>query len=117
MLLGNWFYQGGIFMWFILIADILAITVIVALLITYTKGRHKKSLIAIILVAALPMLIGASGHMFGYLAMMDALSSVDPANKQELYDVGMSVAMIPSKFGGVSSIVLLLLGLLGLRFR
>jgi hypothetical protein len=117
MQLWDWFLRGGIFMWFIVITDVLVIAVIIAVLVTYTADRAKKYLIVTICVAAFPMLIGATGHLINHLTLMNDLASVNQPINQDIYDAAMSDVMIPSIFGGISSIALLLLGLLGLKFR
>jgi hypothetical protein len=113
----EWFYQGGIFMWFVLYADVLAIVVTVALLIVYTPGRYKIFLTTLIVTGLLPLLFGVAGHWIGYQQVMAALPSADPSEKQALYEASMAIIRIPSIFGGVSSAALLLAGYLGLKLR
>jgi hypothetical protein len=113
----EWFYQGGIFMWFIVFADILAIMVITVLLIFSSQSRYKTFLIMVVAAGLVPLLFGAAGHWIGYRMAMDALNYVDPAQKQELYEAAMAAARIPTIFGGISSAVLLLVGIVGLKLR
>ena len=104
-------------MWFIVFADFLAITVIIVLLMFSSQSRNKIYLITVVAVGLVPLLIGVAGHWIGYRVAMDALLYVDPSNKQELYEASMAAARIPTSFGGISSAVLLLMGIVGLKLR
>jgi hypothetical protein len=113
----EWFRNGGVFMYFVLYVDVIAIAVIIVLLMLKTQGRYKQFSILIVGLGLLPLLIGVFGNWVGYLEIMSALPLANPAEKQELYKEMMAIARIPSIFGGVSSAVLLPIGLLGLKFR
>lgn len=117
MSLTEWFMQGGIFMWYIIFADIVTASVIVVLLIVNKQDKFRFFLITITGLSLLPLLVGAFGSWVGYVTTMSVLPMADPAQKQQLYMESMAVARIPSEFGGISTVVVFLAGMLGFKVR
>ena len=115
MSIPNWFMDGGIFMYFILIADLIAVVAVIILAIVKNQYSIKRLQLMMIGTALLPLLIGAFGFWVGYEQMMSALPLADPAEKDDLYNAAMSVVRIPAIFGGASAAVLFVMGFLGLK--
>lgn len=115
MSLLDWFRNGGSFMYFVLISDIIAVVAIIVLVLLKNQNRPKRMLLAIIGIATLPLLIGAFGHWVGYVELMSVLPIADPNVKQDLYNESIAIARIPSIFGAASSVTLLVTGFLGLK--
>ena len=115
MSISNWFMDGGIFMYYIIVADLFAVVAIIIL--ASLKNKYPISPLRLMMIGAalLPLLVGAFGYWVGYEQLMSALPSADPAEKEDLYNAAMSVVAIPGIFGGVSAAVLFVIGYLGLK--
>lgn len=117
MSLIDWFLQGGIYMWLVLLVDVLVVIVTAVLLSVYKPKKFKLLLVTIIIFSFLPVLLGAYGGWVGYQEAMTALSFANPADKDDLYKATMKVIWIPCEFGAISSILLLIGGVVGIKLR
>ncbi len=116
MQLISWFAEGGLYMWFVLFGSLIALAVTFGGIGVCNDSNKRVCLKVIIFVSLLPIIIGGLGYYHGYTTLMSVVPMVDPPFKKEIFEEGMSYAKIPAVFGGIVTFVLLILGLVGLRF-
>ncbi len=110
----QWFAEGGVWMYAILLLDVIGILMVfvagLVALVARIRGRTGalvKAFPALVLVGAvLPVVVGAVGYFSGRSAALDAASTIKPALRADLLTAGFEIAMIPLRFGGVSTVVL-----------
>ncbi len=109
MAIPQWFVDGGVFMHFVLLTFFVSLGIVIvagANCSASSKGTFLKIALAFVF---LPAVVGAFGYYISYLQVMSAVAMVDPAIKQEIYDMSMKVARLPLIFGGSASLFLLLI--------
>ncbi len=112
----DWFNMGGVFMYYIVLADIIVVLVIIAAFAICTPETKKMTVKIFAVVIFVPLLVGTIGHYLGYTQAVQAIAFAHPLEKEDMYHASMSVAKIPTIFGAFSSFILFLMGLIGLWF-
>jgi len=110
------FELGGPWMYLVLAADLVglpcvALSVLVAATARVTsKGVLFARILAwsVVLGALIPMFAGALGAGAGFYLLEKASSAAAPELVEEMRAAGTRIALIPLKFGGVSSLLYLL---------
>ena len=103
----QWFMDGGQFMYLIVLAVTVSISLIIA---AGASCRHSSKGIFLkvaFVFSFLPFAAGAAGYYLSYVQLMSAIVQVDPSIKQEIYNEAISVARIPLIFGGGSTVLAL----------
>lgn len=83
----------------------------------FRQNRLGLCVILVFILAVLPLLIGLLGRYLTYITLMEVMHSVEASQREALYRTVMAHSRIPTIFGGILSALLLVIGLLGLRFR
>ena len=112
--MAQWFAEGGVWMYAILLLDVLGIPLVfvawIVALVARIRGRTGtliKAFPALVLIGAiLPVAVGVVGYFQGRGMAFDAVSAAAPAMRAELMARGLEIAAIPLRFGGVSTVVL-----------
>ncbi len=118
----QWFAEGGGTMMVVLLLDVvglfgLLLAWLVAL-VARLRGRTGfmvKAVPALVMIGGfLPVIVGAVGYLEGRSAAIQAASHATPAMREQLLAHGLEVALIPLRFGGISTVVLGSLAVLAL---
>jgi len=112
----EWFRYGGEFMRFVLLTDIAACAVIIVVLSNYNKNKPNLASIIVILISFAPLFVGMLGYLIDSSMAKTAVASLDPLEKEEFFEVFMELAKYPLRFGGISSIIIFIIGMFGLVF-
>jgi len=110
----RWFIEGGMFMWFTLLAGILSLIVTIVLISGCSSQNKKLCQKVIVFFIFTPLMMGALGMYYNYNALMSAIVQVDPALKQEIYVQSMVFARMPLILGAITTALLMAAGLVGL---
>ncbi len=111
----QWFIDGGQFMYLIVMALFVSTGIIIAAAVS-CRGSTKITFMKIAFgFIFLPAIFGALGHYIAYVQILSAVPMVDPSMKQEIYDISIQYARIPSFFGGAGSLFLLFIWMIGYK--
>jgi hypothetical protein len=101
----NWFYNGGIFAWWVLAAGVFAFhTAVVALILAFFAWRSQRVGRACRIVAyvalglsLLTIAVGWVGQQYGISITQAAVAHVEPSMKEEILRIGREESAIPLK--------------------
>ena len=103
--MARYFIDGGQFMYIILLLDIALLVLAVVSIFVNSLNLRIVSLAS----ATLPSLLGYLGYHIGMTEAYSAVVNADPEIQLELLELSREVAKIPLVFGGVSTIVLVVM--------
>ena len=120
--MAQWFAEGGSSMLIVALLDALGLVALllawIMALVARLRGRTGflvKAFPALVLMGSfLPVVVGAIGYLQGRSATIQAAAHAAPNLREALLAQGHEIALIPLRFGGVSTVVLGSLAVLAL---
>jgi hypothetical protein len=120
--MAQWFTDGGSYMLGVLALDALGLLALAVSWIVALTGRVRgrtglmvKGVPALVMLGSFsPVLVGAAGWYQGRSLAIEAASLAAPAARAATLSAGLELALIPLRFGGMSTVVLGSLAVLAL---
>ena len=111
----QWFMDGGQFMYLIVGALFVSMSIVIAAGVSCRPSDKRTFIKITFFFALIPTAVGALGSYVSYVQLMTAVPMVDPEIKQEIYDSAMPVVRRPVIFGGLCSALLLVMWFISLK--
>ncbi len=111
----QWFVDGGQFMYLILVALFVSMSIVIAAGASCRPSEKSSFMKIAFFFIFIPVVVGALGSYFYYVQLMTAVPMADADMKQEIYDASIPIVRRPVIFGSLCGLLLFGIWIIGLK--